>query len=452
MAKLDLTDIRNVGNSFRISMALFNSDMKLVYMNKSFAYECGLDPDEVLGMGEECFNPTPVLPDVFLYKRMMYRTVRLQTGYVYLTAIPILDGSHEVIGVGMSLQNERSLDEAKAGFDELTRKTSPGIEIKDTGSDGQAILRTLMGNNASIRELRDFIQQIGPSDASVLITGETGTGKEVVADCIQALSNRSDKPYVKINCAAIPAHLLESELFGYEPGSFTGASVKGKAGLLEAANHGTVFLDEIGDMPPELQPKLLRALQHGEVYRIGSTKVHKTDVRIIAATNVDLNKKIAAGSFREDLFFRLSVIPISIPPLRERKNDILVLSLYYLGLFCAKYDKKLPLQSQTVDLLTLYDWPGNVRELQNVIEYYVICSRDDKGIGPEQLQRSFRHPVLSTAVRDTTLAGMMDEYESKLIETALSTSPSLRQAAGKLGIDPSTLSRKAKKYGIPVKG
>ena len=444
------TDLRRIGNAFRLSMALFDRNRKIIYMNNSFAYECGISPKEAIGRGEDLYTDEPMLPDVFLYKRMMCRTFKQKDGYVFLTAIPVFDDDKEICMVGMSMQSEFSLDEAHEFIEALTKQTAPAIEIKNSQKDDPSVLRTLMGNNKNIRELRSFIQQIGPSDASVLITGETGTGKEVAADCIQALSARADKPYIKVNCAAIPAHLLESELFGYEPGAFTGASAKGKAGLLEVASGGTVFLDEIGDMPPELQPKLLRALQHGEVYRIGSTKVRKTDVRIIAATNVDLNKRISAGAFREDLYFRLSVIPVQMPPLRERLDDIILLSKYYLEIFCAKYNKQLPLQSQTLDLMTMYDWPGNIRELQNVMEYYVVCSRDETGLGPEQLQRAFRHPVMGVRSSDGSLSAQVEEYEKAVIESALSLCGSLRKAAKKLDVDPSTLSRKAKKYGIPL--
>lgn len=272
----------------------------------------------------------------------------------------------------------------------------------------------------------------------------------MAADCIQALSSRSEQPYVKINCAAIPAHLLESELFGYEPGAFTGANAKGKKGLLEVANGGTLFLDEIGDMPPELQPKLLRALQHGEVYRIGSTKVRHTDVRIIAATNVDLNQKIVEGKFREDLYYRLAVIPVRIPPLRERKSDIFLLASYYLSIYCGKYNRNLVFPDDIEELLKSYDWPGNVRELQNVVEYYVVCSPTSEGLSCEQLQTVFRHPVTGPGRPGSTLEDKLDAYEKQLLQEALEEEKSLRRAAKRLGIDASTLSRKARKYGLAL--
>ena len=371
-------------------------------------------------------------------------------GFVFITAIPMFDEAGAIRFVGMTMENEAALNEVRRSFEALVASTERSVHIQSAADRHAAILRPLMGRHQSMVRLREFLKQIGPSSASVLITGESGCGKEVAADCIQALSSRSEQPYVKINCAAIPAHLLESELFGYEPGAFTGANAKGKKGLLEVANGGTLFLDEIGDMPPELQPKLLRALQHGEVYRIGSTKVRHTDVRIIAATNVDLNQKIVEGKFREDLYYRLAVIPVRIPPLRERKSDIFLLASYYLSIYCGKYNRNLVFPDDIEELLKSYDWPGNVRELQNVVEYYVVCSPTSEGLSCEQLQTVFRHPVTGPGRPGSTLEDKLDAYEKQLLQEALEEEKSLRRAAKRLGIDASTLSRKARKYGLAL--
>lgn len=446
-------DLTRLGNALRISFALFDKDGHIVYMNKSFGHDCGVDPDEAIGKTEDFILEaidSPILPDVFNYKRMICRPIRKNDMFMFIAAIPSFDQDGNVVMVGMSIQNEESLNEVRYNFEKLTQNNVSSIQITENIDRETEILRTLQGNHRSIRELKNLINQIGPSDASVLITGETGTGKEVVADCLQALSKRNHQPYVKINCAAIPSNLLESELFGYEPGAFTGAGNKSKAGLLETANHGTVFLDEIGDMPIELQPKLLRALQHGEVFRLGSTTARKTDVRIIAATNVDINDQIAQGNFREDLYYRLAVIPIFVPPLRMRRTDILPLTRYYLDLFCNKYQKKVMLPSQTLDLLTQYDWPGNIRELQNVIEYYVVCSQDEEGLDVDNLRKALRQPIssMNSKLGDGTLQERMEAYEKHLLEEFLASGKSLRQVARLLDVDPSTLSRKAKKYDI----
>lgn len=444
-------DLREIGDAFRISLALFDQDGIILYMNHSFARECGVNAEQAVGQPESFFTEDPMLADVFLYKRMICRSVRRMDGFVFITAIPIFGPDGAIRYVGMTMENEAALNEVRRSFQALVEQTESSIQIQTPAERHTAILRPLMGRHQSMVQLREFLKQIGPSSASVLITGESGCGKEVAADCVQALSDRADAPYVKINCAAIPAHLLESELFGYEAGAFTGASSKGKAGLLETANGGTVFLDEIGDMPAELQPKLLRALQHGEIYRIGSTKVRKTDVRVIAATNADLNQKIAEGKFREDLYYRLAVIPVRIPPLRERRSDIFLLASYYLALYCAKYNKNILFPGEIEELFKQYDWPGNIRELQNVIEYYVVCSTTESGLSCEQIQRVFRHSVTGPTAPGSTLEARVSAYEKQVLEESLSVEKSLRSAAKKLGVDPSTLSRKARKYHIAIR-
>ena len=237
------------------------------------------------------------------------------------------------------------------------------------GGDERAM--SLLGRDPKIKEIRSLIRRVAATDAAVLITGESGTGKEVIADCIQENSKRAQKPYVKINCSAIPTNMLEAELFGYEKGSFTGATSQ-KIGLFEVANRGTILLDEIGDIPMELQPKLLRVLQQGEIYRIGNNTPIKLDVRVIAATNNNLTRKMHAGQFREDLYYRINVFPIRVPPLRERREDISGLVTYFLHEYSQRYERTLTISSEVMQMLVNYDWPGNVRELQNVVEYYVI--------------------------------------------------------------------------------
>ena len=439
-----LVPLAAVGDAFRISLCLLDRDGKIVYMNKSFSYDCGVDPVKAIGKTESYFTREPMCDDVFLYKLPFSRSIHRMDSKAFITAIPILDEDGEVAYVGLTIENEQALDEVRRSFEALVANTTSSVHIKSPDEQ----LRPLLGRNKKMEELRSFIKLIGPSDASVMIMGESGTGKELVADCIQALSLRRDAPYVKINCAAIPASLLESELFGYEPGAFTGANRQGKAGLMEIANHGTLFLDEIGDMPAEVQPKLLRALQHGEIYRVGGNTVHKIDVRVIAATNSDLNKKIEQGAFREDLYYRLAVIPVRVPPLRERRNDITMLTNYFLSIFSEKYNKNLFLKEDVRMLLENYDWPGNIRELQNVIEYFVICSPDEQGLSAQQLRRALRKDAPVAA--DDSLETRVHAFEKSLLEEALTTYPSLRQAAKALGVDSSTLSRKAKRYGIAL--
>lgn len=213
-----------------------------------------------------------------------------------------------------------------------------------------------------------------------------GVGKEVVADEIYRLSSRSDKTFVKVNCASIPANLLESELFGYEKGAFSGANSSGKQGLFEMANGGTLLLDEIGDMPMDLQVKLLRAIQNKEITRVGGTKPIKLDIRIIAATNSDLKRKISEGTFRQDLYYRLNVIPIYIPPLRERLNDLDDLCDHFVAFFTEKHGRAFTLTDDQRAIMKQYTWPGNIRELENVIEYLTICASGTKEVADEMLR------------------------------------------------------------------
>ena len=310
---------------------------------------------------------------------------------------------------------------------------------------------------------------MAPTDASVLITGESGVGKEVVADEIYRRSLRKNKPYVKINCASIPGHLLESELFGYEKGAFTGANTKGKVGLFEYANHGTLMLDEIGDMPMDLQVKLLRAIQSQEITRIGGTRPIKLDIRFLALTNADLKKKVAEGSFRQDLYYRLNVIPIAVPALRQRTEDFEELCRHFIHRFTKKYDRTFCLTEWQIDYMKRYQWPGNIRELENVMEYLILCSsgigriEDDVlrgllNVPEENLGPQPAAPAIVECAQEeepeelppedldfnTAVAG----FEKKLLEQVLKESSNLREASRKLNINASTICRKIKQYGI----
>ncbi len=291
------------------------------------------------------------------------------------------------------------------------------------------------------------------TDASVLILGESGVGKEVLARVIHSTSHRAGTgSFIQINCGAIPENLLESELFGYEPGAFTGASPKGKPGMFEIADRGTLLLDEIGDLPLNLQVKLLRVLQEQEVYRIGGTRPIKLDVRIIAATNCNIWERVREGAFREDLFYRLNVFPIEVPPLRERKEDILPLIMHFIQLYKEKYNVERRLDPQAIPIFEGYSWPGNVRELQNVLERLLVVS-DEEVIPAGQVQvelmklrTTFNSPV---TVNDLLpLQDAKEMLEKQLITMAFNCCPSVRKAAEVLGLDHSNVVRKAAKYGI----
>ncbi|HBE3350545.1 TPA: sigma-54-dependent transcriptional regulator [Escherichia coli] len=319
-------------------------------------------------------------------------------------------------------------------------------------------IEQLVGECRVMRQLKRLISRIAPSPSSVMVVGESGTGKEVVARAIHKLSGRRNKPFIAINCAAIPEQLLESELFGYVKGAFTGASANGKTGLIQAANTGTLFLDEIGDMPLMLQAKLLRAIEAREILPIGAISPIQVDIRIISATNQNLAQFIAEGKFREDLFYRLNVIPITLPPLRERQEDIELLVHYFLHLHTRRLGSVYPgIAPDVVEILRKHRWPGNLRELSNLMEYLVNVVPsgeviDSTLLPPNLLNNGTTEQSDVTEVSEAHLslddAGgtALEEMEKQMIREALSRHNSKKQVADELGIGIATLYRKIKKY------
>jgi formate hydrogenlyase transcriptional activator len=318
------------------------------------------------------------------------------------------------------------------------------------GICGEADFPEIVGQSTTLREVLDLVEMVAPSDSTVLLLGETGTGKELIARAIHDRSRRKDRALVKINCAAIPRGLLESELFGHERGAFTGAIAQ-KTGRIELADQGTLFLDEIGDIPLELQPKLLRVLQEREFERLGSIRTKKVDVRIVAATHRKLEDMIVKREFRSDLYYRLNVFPISIPALRERPEDIPMLVQHFAQKFARQMNKAIDsISYETMEALTRYSWPGNIRELQNVIERSVIVcetanlSVDESCLSHQPPDRHVGNPLY--------LSAKLAAKEKEMIETALREcqgrvfGPS--GAAAKLGIARSTLESKIQSFKI----
>jgi len=306
----------------------------------------------------------------------------------------------------------------------------------------------LIGSSAKFQAVLGEVNRVAPTECAVLIQGETGTGKEVVARAIHDASPRRHNRFVAVNCAAIPSALLESELFGHERGAFTGA-VTQMTGRFQAADHGTLFLDEIGDLPLELQPKLLRVLQEKEIERVGGGRSLPVDVRVVAATNQDLWRMVQERKFRADLYYRLNVFPIVLPPLRERQGDILLLLDYFIKKYASRAGKNIEhVDKSTLELLMAYNWPGNIRELQNVIERAVIVTQTDTLFVNEKWLR--RTPADSSTPRDGLSA--LAEHEAAIIEAALAESrgrisgPS--GAATKLRMRRQTLESKIKRFGI----
>ena len=303
----------------------------------------------------------------------------------------------------------------------------------------------IVGSSPALESVLAEVERVAPTDSTVLIQGETGTGKELIARAIHNLSARCGRPFVKLNCAAIPFDLLESELFGHEKGAFTGA-VAQKIGRFEMADTGTLFLDEIGDLPLALQPKLLRILQEQEFERLGSGRTHQIDVRLVAATHCDLAEMVVRSEFRSDLYYRLNVFPVLVPPLRERREDIRQLVLHFVEQFGRRMGKPIDRVPQaTMDALITYYWPGNVRELQNLIERAVI--RSDDGLLPNPLP-----PFKANAISPMALNGTLRDHEAALILETLREAGGMiggpGGAAARLGLKRTTLVSKMKRLGI----
>ncbi|GAB4289234.1 MAG: sigma-54 dependent transcriptional regulator [Ignavibacteriaceae bacterium] len=383
------------------------------------------------------------------------KQINPETGFVIITAFGTVENAVKAMRAGADDYISKPVD-----LDELELLLDRIIEKKNLRSENYYLreqlkekfrIDSIISQSPKMEEVLSIAARVAGSKATVLITGENGTGKEVLAKSIHYISPRNDKPFIAVNIPALSVNLVESELFGHEKGAFTGAD-RMRIGRFEAADGGTIFLDEIGDISPEIQVKLLRVLQEQQFERVGGNTLVKVDVRIIAATNQDLSKKISEGSFREDLYYRLNIVGISIPPLRERKEDILPLSEHFIRKFSEENQKpNISLSREAVDLLMKYNFPGNVRELENIIERAVVLARGNlitsadlpmsvKGFIPEK-----NAPLPGTG----TLNEQVEALEKKLIYDALKESGGNQTKAGKiLGLTERNLRYKLKKYNI----
>jgi len=324
------------------------------------------------------------------------------------------------------------------------------VTYPEEGTPGRRFER-IIGNSAALESVLEQVEQVASTDSTVLIEGETGTGKELVAHAIHNASQRVGRAFIKLNCAAIPLDLLESELFGHERGAFTGAIAQ-KIGRFEMADKGTLFLDEVGDIPSALQPKLLRVLQEQEFERLGSGRTHKVDVRLVAATNRNLMKMVARGQFRSDLYYRLNVFPVLLPALRERREDIPALVTHFVKMFSRRMGKHVDsIPPETMAAFQWYSWPGNIRELQNLVERAVILSRD--GMLPNPLQKRQTRPIIpSSNAQSSPLSMTWEDSDRALILETLEQAGWIvggpRGAAAKLGLKRTTLLAKMRRLGI----
>jgi len=373
-----------------------------------------------------------------------------------VSQMPILNDNGEIqyiIGI------MRDMEELMGYYYDALNKYQTVKEIENKRPDDNKLL---VYNSQPMSDLIRIMNNVAPTDANILIQGESGTGKEVVAEYIHEMSERKDKEMVRINCAAFPETLLESELFGYEKGAFTGALSSGKKGLIETANESTLFLDEVNSLPLALQGKILRTIETKMVQRIGSDRPKRIDFRLIAATNEDLSDCIKKKTFRADLYYRLNVIPAIIPPLRERPSDIEPLIEYFLNKYCKKYGREKTFSPEVMHILKNYSWPGNVRELKNFVERIVLISASSvyciKNIPPQMLDGQLLLP--KGASGEGTVGSQFDSrlsleenltaYEKQIIESVVKQYGSGKSAAEVLKVNQSTISRKMAKYNISI--
>ncbi len=432
----------------------------IISVNSSFTRITGLKANALLGHNiEDLDGETHIclhtIQEVVRLVRQLGRSItsmgRLTQGNeIYVTATPVqLLSSDEHIII-----NIRDVTELQRLKEEVSRLMALYLSTPEEARISQITGDEIIAENKVMRGIIDLVARLAQVDSVVLFEGESGTGKEVLARLMHRLSARRKGPFITVNCGAIPENLFESELFGYAKGAFTGAHKEGKPGLFELAEGGFIFLDEIGEMPIHCQVKLLKVIEDLEVMRIGDVKPTKLDVRVIAATNRDLPKMVREGRFREDLFYRLYVVPIKIPPLRQRPEDIFPLAWHFLHRCNQKFNRSKKFSTELVNALERYDWPGNVRELQNVIERMVIASDGDT-LDPQHLPPGLykRQHSANLAVELRGIVPLSEarcQLEAQLIKQAIGLKRSTREAARLLGVDHSTIVRKLKKYGITI--
>jgi PAS domain S-box-containing protein len=436
-------------------------DHQILRVNASFGRITGLAPSQLVGkqiseLHSERHICLAAVQEVIRLSRFHKKslTVRrsLKSGNeIFVTGSPVFDRHEQVSRVVL---NVRDITELKRLEDQIKR-ISVGYP-DDPGQDSarQQALQEIVAESPAMQRLLDLVIRVSQVDSTVLLYGESGVGKDVMARLIHRLSTRNQKPFVSVNCGAIPESLLESEFFGYEKGAFTNASRGGKPGLFEQANSGILFLDEVSELPLNLQVKLLRAIQERRSRRLGGVRNIELDVRILAATNRDLREQVAKGFFREDLFYRLYVVPIEIAPLRERREDILPLALSFLHHFNQKYGVTRTLGHELMSILESYEWPGNVRELQNVVERMVVTADAEVLEArhlPGTIYKADEGWSSLLPAGDLNLARARDAVERRMIQLALSKTGNTRDAAKLLGVNHSTVVRKAQRLGMKLK-
>jgi PAS domain S-box-containing protein len=421
---------------------VLDGEKRILYVNQVCEKHYGLKPTEVIGkfnveLFEKGYWKPSIVPEVYRRKEPCYMRQVTNIGAELMTsAVPILNEKNEIDLVVITSTQVETIKMIKGkeetGESKSTQEATNGAHI--------------VTNSGKIKSILEFCKKVAPTDSNILILGESGTGKSVLAQYIHKISRRKNGPFLAINCAAIPEELLESELFGYAKGAFTGASKLGKEGLIEAANSGTLFLDEIGEMPLSVQAKLLQVIQEKQFIPVGSNKIKKVDIRIIAATNKNLADMVKDKAFREDLYYRLNVIDIHLPPLSERKEDIVPLIYNFLNKFNQKYNENKVISDESLNILIHYSWPGNIRQLENLIERLVIVSNSIIQLAdiPDIINESVGQ--VTQIALPNSLDKALDETKRTFVRRSFQTCKSSRKVANDLGISQTKAANLIRKY------
>ncbi|MBT2692969.1 sigma 54-interacting transcriptional regulator [Bacillus sp. ISL-55] len=430
-------------------LVVVDREGRIIYINHNYCEFLEVNREETIGR-----HVTQVIENTRMHivaqtgKEELADLQFIKGNYMIANRVPIIKNGEVIAAFGtVFFRDTQEWMKMDSHVKSLLTRMQPYIQKIDSGV--KYTLDDILGESQQTISLKEKVKMVSNSNISILIRGESGTGKELFAHSIHQLSSRSQKPFIKVNCGAIPENLLESELFGYEEGAFTGAKKGGKKGKFQLANGGTLFLDEIGDLPLSMQVKLLRALQDGEIEPIGSTKSISVDVRIIAATNRPLETMIEEKRFREDLFYRINVVPFSVPPLRERAEDLTLLIGHFIDKVTNRLGKRIAgIERNVMDILKSYSWPGNIRELENVIEAAVHLTKGEQ-ITLDSLPDYLQTQTAMYRFNNKKLKDIVEETEKWVLMQSLERNKDDKVLVGReLGISRSTLYEKLNKYGL----
>ncbi len=446
----------SIGDAISDGIYVTDGSGVVLEVNKKFCQLVAMEAEQLIGINiqtlvDKGVLSNPVAMSVFKKRHKVsdMSTISKTNKKVLSTGNPFFNNSGELVQVLVVMRDITELIKLKEELEEVEETKNRYLKELELFRLENQQTHKIIGQSSNLSKIKELISQISQVESTVLITGETGVGKEVIARRIFEESNRNKAPYIRINCAAMPESLMESELFGYEKGAFTGARSQGKPGVFEMANNGTILLDEIGDMPINLQPKLLRVLQEREVTRIGDTKSKRLNVRVLATTNQILANLVKSGHFRKDLFYRINVIPIHIPPLKERVEDIPLLIEHFLQQFNSKYDQQTIIGVQVIEAMQNYPYPGNVRELKNIVERLVVTGTSGSVLTDDfyRVVGTTQPETIAFDPEKTNLKEAVLQFESKIVRKTVKELGSTYKAAKVLGISQPSVVRKRK---IPV--